>query len=203
MISLFGAAAQAQTVQFPPYDADPYAASQGTRADYEAAVADDRFSMRRISYPSDGLEVFAYVYGPVSTDEVRPVVIFSRGTTGRPTFHSQLLVIAHRFADAGFIVVAPQYRGNGGNTARDEVGGADLNDLFALVPVLKAMPGADASRLFLYGESRGGMMVYQALRDGFPARAAAVYGALTELEWMLENPQWAAAGALLAGRTRH
>jgi poly(3-hydroxybutyrate) depolymerase len=34
--------------------------------------------------------------------------------------------------------------------------------------------GADPARVFLAGESRGGAMVYMALRDGFPARAAAV-----------------------------
>lgn len=35
--------------------------------------------------------------------------------------------------------------------------------------------------MFLAGESRGGMMVYQALREGFPARAAAVWGSFTDL----------------------
>ena len=37
-------------------------------------------------------------------------------------------------------------------------------------------------------------MVYQALRDGFPARAAAVVGAFADLEGMLANPKWAAVG---------
>jgi dipeptidyl aminopeptidase/acylaminoacyl peptidase len=36
--------------------------------------------------------------------------------------------------------------------------------------------------MFLYGQSRGGMMVFQAVRDGFPARAAATYGAFTDLD---------------------
>jgi len=34
------------------------------------------------------------------------------------------------------------------------------------------------------------MMVYQALRDGFPARAAAVYGAFTDLAGLLADPRW-------------
>ena len=56
------------------------------------------------------------------------------------------------------------------------------------------MPRADSDRLYLYGESRGGMMVFQAVRDGFPARAAAVVGAFTDLDAMLADPQWQAAG---------
>ena len=47
--------------------------------------------------------------------------------------------------------------------------------------------------MFLYGESRGGMMALQALRDGFPARAAAVVGTFTDLEqYAKEDPQVAA-----------
>ncbi len=65
------------------------------------------------------------------------------------------------------------------------MGGADLHDLMNLSPLLRRIPGADASHVFLVGESRGGMMVYQALRDGFPARAAAVWGAFTDLDALI------------------
>jgi len=75
------------------------------------------------------------------------------------------------------------------------MGGADVDDLMNLQSVLPTIAGADASRVYLYGESRGGMMVYQALRDGFPARAAAVVGGFTDLDGMLQNPKWAQIGA--------
>jgi dipeptidyl aminopeptidase/acylaminoacyl peptidase len=61
------------------------------------------------------------------------------------------------------------------------MGGADLADLMNIAPQLARIDGADASRLYLSGESRGGMMVYQALRDQFPAKAGAVWGAFTDL----------------------
>ena len=54
-------------------------------------------------------------------------------------------------------------------------------DLMNTVPQVARIEGADASRVYLSGESRGGMMVYQALRDQFPAKAAAVWGAFTDL----------------------
>jgi dipeptidyl aminopeptidase/acylaminoacyl peptidase len=79
------------------------------------------------------------------------------------------------------------------------MGGADLADLLNIVPFLSGLEGADATRLYLAGESRGGTMVYQALRDGFPAKAAAVWGAFTDLAPLIApgGPQ-AAASAQLA-----
>ena len=40
--------------------------------------------------------------------------------------------MAHRFAEAGFIVVAPHYRGSNGWAGKDELGGAELHDLMNL-----------------------------------------------------------------------
>jgi dipeptidyl aminopeptidase/acylaminoacyl peptidase len=65
------------------------------------------------------------------------------------------------------------------------MGGADLTDLMRVREIALATGWADTSRLFLYGESRGGMMVLQALRDGFPARAAVTFGAFTDLDSMI------------------
>jgi dipeptidyl aminopeptidase/acylaminoacyl peptidase len=87
----------------------------------------------------------------------------------------------HRLAKAGFAVVAPLYRGSDGGEGRDEMGGADLNDLMNILPILSQLDSLDTRNVFLYGISRGGMMVFQAIRDGFAARAAATVGAFTDL----------------------
>ena len=178
-----------QPLTFPPYDSVPGLAPYGSREAYEAASADRRFVMEQIRYPSDGLTVLAYVYRPVTPSGRLPVIVFNRGSWTWESFHPQLLVMAHRLAGAGYVVVAPMYRGSGGAPGRDEMGGAELDDLLNLRPVLATLPGVDAGRVYLYGESRGGMMVYQALRSGFPAKAAAVFGAFTDLEGMLAAPK--------------
>lgn len=182
-------------VTLPSYEAVDKLDHYATRDVYEKAVADDRFVMERVAYPSDGLTVHAYVYRPRTGNAKLPVIIFNRGSWTWPNgFSAELLPMANRLAQAGYLVIAPIYRGSGGDAGRDEMGGADLDDLFNLMPVIKAMPAADSEKIYLYGESRGGMMTYQALRDGFPARAAATVGAFTDLEAMLRKPEWGKMG---------
>ena len=178
-----------RALELPSYDSVQGLAPYGLREAYAAAAADRRFVMEQIRYPSDGLTVLAYVYRPVASSGRLPVIVFNRGSWTWESFHAQLLVMAHRLAEAGYVVVAPMYRGSGGAPGRDERGGADLDDLLNLRPVLASLSGVDPARVYLYGESRGGMMVYQALRAGFPARAAAVFGASTDLEGMLAAPK--------------
>jgi len=171
-------------VTLPDYDSERGIGWASSREDFEAARADSRYEMLQFTYPSDGLTVGAYLYRPRRTPGRKlPVIVFNRGSVIRPKgFAGEMLAMAHRYAEAGFLVVAPHYRGSNGWAGRDELGGADLHDLLNLRPELERIPGADASRVFLAGESRGGAMVYMALRDGFPARAAAVWGAFTDLD---------------------
>jgi dienelactone hydrolase len=63
--------------------------------------------MEQIRYPSDGLTVLAYVYRAVASSGRLPVVVFNRGSWTWDSFHAQLLVMAHRLAEAGYVVVRP------------------------------------------------------------------------------------------------
>jgi dipeptidyl aminopeptidase/acylaminoacyl peptidase len=171
-------------VTVPAFDAEPGLRWSSSREEYDAARADENYAFEQFTYGSDGLTVGAYLYQPRKRGaSPLPVIVYNRGSYTRPSgFAGEMLVMANRYARAGFIVVAPHYRGSNGWPGRDEMGGADLADLMNIVPQLAGIDGADASRVFLSGESRGGMMVYQALRDQFPAKAAAVWGAFTDLE---------------------
>ena len=186
-----------EELSLPAYDSDRGIRWASSRTEYDAAGADARFAMRQFTYPSDGLTVGAYLYGErYRAAGKRPVIVFNRGSFVRPNgFVGEMLVMAHRYAEAGFIVVAPHYRGSNGWAGQDELGGGDLHDLMNIVPALERIPGVDTARIFLAGESRGGAMVYMALRDGFPARAAAVWGAFTDLESLVApgGPQEKAA----------
>ncbi len=172
-----------------------------TAEEYAAASTDPRFRLEKVRYRSDGLTVAAYLYGPPpaaadgqsAPSPPRPVVVFNRGSYVRGEIAPELLPMFHRLAAAGFTVVAPMLRGSAGAEGRDEMGGADLADLMAVPALLPELGGGlDPEDLFLYGESRGGMMVFQAIRDGFPARAAATFGAFTDLEGLVSTEQGAA-----------
>jgi dipeptidyl aminopeptidase/acylaminoacyl peptidase len=113
------------------------------------------------------------------------VIIFNRGGL-RNTNIALYATMFHRLAEAGFVVVAPMLRGSEGAPGEDEVGGADLHDLMTAGKVAAQLEFAESGNVFLYGESRGGMMTYQAIRDGFPARAAAVVGAFTDQGALLD-----------------
>jgi dipeptidyl aminopeptidase/acylaminoacyl peptidase len=156
---------------------------QGSPEDYEAARGDARFGLRKLTYGSDGLRVTAYLYRPATPGPGRlPAVVYNRGSWVLGDQAPVLLPIFHRLASAGFVVIAPQYRGSDGGEGHDEMGGADVNDVASALALVRALPYVEAENIFLYGHSRGGMMTYQALRDGAAVRAAATVGGFTDLE---------------------
>ena len=198
--ALLLSAALGTAYTLPAYDEIQDAARYATPEEYAAAVADTRFTLQKVPYRSGGLQVFAYVYAPASRKEGfrYPAVIYNRGSWTRDEFAGELLTSFHRLATSGFIVIAPMYRGSGGAEGRDDLGGADVEDLMATAGLARDLGFVDPANLFLYGESRGGMMVYQALRDGFPARAAAVYGGFTDFLGLIESvPRMAGAAKMI------
>jgi dipeptidyl aminopeptidase/acylaminoacyl peptidase len=172
-----------------PYDLPPFEKAEGVdyfvdRAGYERAAHDTAFELREIWYASGGLRVPAFVYRPREAGAApRPVVVYNRGSylVGRDLGY-KLLPMFHRLAKAGFVVVAPLYRGSLGAEGKDELGGGDLLDLMNVTKLLAHLPYADTRNVFLYGESRGGVMAFMAARDGFPANAVATFGAFTDLD---------------------
>jgi len=171
---------------FAPWDSLAHADRFVDRADYEDTVGDSTFTLERITYRSDSVRVAAYLATSRTPSGVpRPCVIYVRGSWKVGDIGWQLAPTFRRLVRAGFVVVAPLLRGSDGEPGIDEMGGEDVSDLMRAREVAFASGRADTSKLFLYGESRGGMMVLQALRDGFPARAAATIGAFTDLDSMI------------------
>ncbi len=179
---------------FPSWDSAKETTSiekrYATKDEYVSAVKDGQYVFEKIRYNSDDIEVVAYFYGPKKISKAkRPVIVFNRGSYIRGDIAPELLPMFHRLAKAGFTIVAPMYRGSDGAKGHDEMGGADLNDLMNVIGLINGLKSVDAQNVFLYGESRGGMMVFQAIRDGFPARAAATFGGFTDLTPMTTSEQ--------------
>ena len=56
-----------------------------------------------------------------------------------------------------------------------------------VVPLAKSLGFIDMNNLFMYGELRGGMMTYQAIKRVFPVNAAAVFGAFTDMDALIKH----------------
>lgn len=142
----------------------------------------DSIDMYSITYLSDGLKVTGFLVKPDLPGEY-PCIIFNRG--GNRDFGS--LKVGHAatllgmIASHGYVVVASNYRGNGGGEGQEEFGGSDVNDVLQLMNVLEEVEGADTSRIGMMGWSRGGMMTYLALAQTDRIKAAVVGGAVVDL----------------------
>ena len=68
----------------------------------------------------------------------------------------------------GYVVIGSQYRGASIdviNNGLDEFGGADVNDVLALIKVAKEIPNADVDNIGMVGWSRGVMQSYIASKS--------------------------------------
>ena len=186
-----GAIVERKAYRFPSYeqavettDVEKYT----DKVSYEAAVNDARFEFQKLTYSSDGLKVIAYLYKPKETNGQKfPAIIYNRGSAVRGDIAPELISLFHRLASAGFVILAPMLRQSDGGEGRDELGGADVNDLMNVAPLARSLGFVDMDNLFMCGVSRGGMMTYQAIKRGFPINAAAVVGAFTDMQGVIDS----------------
>ena len=137
--------------------------------------------LESITYMSDGLRVKGYIARP-NQGTALPCVIFNRGGNrdfGALSDPRAGLLLGH-FAASGYVAIASQYRGVAGGEGVEEFGGAEIADVLNLVPLLERLPEADASRIGIYGWSRGGLMTYLALAKSDRFKAAIVGAGVTD-----------------------
>jgi dipeptidyl aminopeptidase/acylaminoacyl peptidase len=177
--------------------------ADGTAASLELLLATERSEYFGLTYWSEGLRVKGYMGRPRAGSSL-PAVVFNRG--GNREFGALEGWEIVPFVEAGFVAVASQYRGNAGGEGAEELGGADVADVLALLPLLARQHQVDPGRVGMVGYSRGGMMTYLALargsRDGEGrVRAAVTVGGLADLEDALRfRPELASVwGPLLGG----
>lgn len=148
----------------------------------------DSIDIYAIAYLSDGLRVNGFLVKPKKPGTY-PCIIYNRG--GNREYGS--LKIAHgaitlgQIAREGYVVIASQYRGNGGSEGREAYGGDDIHDVTILPKVLAEIDGADTNRIGMYGWSRGGMMTYMALTSMQKIKAVVVGGGLSDLFSNIED----------------
>jgi len=154
-----------------------------SKDEFDSAKRSTTVECLKIQYLSDGLKVVGFIVRPNIQGKRYPVILYNRGGFGEMgKIDTWNLLDFYRFASSGFTVLASQYRGNDGGEGRDEVGGADVNDVINLMSLAATLPYVDTNNVFLYGLSRGGMMTLLTLKRGIVVNAAAVLGAVFDLE---------------------
>lgn len=148
---------------------------------------------RHLRYASGGVPVEGFLLLPPSAGAAQaPAILYNRGGTGDFGRIDHLLLAEMRLLAAeGFVVAATNTRYVGPLAHRDEWGGADLDDVLNLVPLLRARADVDGCNLFMLGLSRGGLMTYLALKRDAPIEAAAVIAGPTDLtRFIVDRPEF-------------
>jgi len=122
-----------------------------------------------VSYQSDGLTVYALMSIPDGVKPARgwPVIILAHGYIDPSLYKTDDASYADliaAFARAGYVVIKPDYRGNGQSQGVPEGGHFSpvyAYDLLNLISAVKADSRMDASRIGLFAHSMGG---HEALR---------------------------------------
>ena len=146
-------------------DTGPLAAAYPER-EFPGFVDGTLAKVERVAFRSGSLILRGILVSPVG-DGPFPAVVYARGGNreyGKLRFLDVVRMLA--IARGGRVVLAPEYRGEGGSEGEPELAGGDVEDLLAAVTALEAWPRATTERLGLVGLSRGGLVAAWALTRG-------------------------------------
>ncbi|MCL5435450.1 MAG: alpha/beta fold hydrolase [Patescibacteria group bacterium] len=127
------------------------------------------FSSYVISYLSDGLKLYALMNVPNTKKPENgfPVVIINHGFIEPKDYNTinSYKSITDYFSEKGYLVLKPDYRGNGVSETQDStlMRFAYPVDVLNLIESLKNIPQANSNQIYLYGHSMGGEIVLKVL----------------------------------------
>lgn len=147
--------------------------------------------VEKIVYLSDDLKVKGYLSYPkiITPGGKIPLVIWNRGGYGEEGAIDRFTArgMFGQISSWGYAVLASQYRGNDGGEGRDELGGAEVNDIKNLLPVAEELKFIDTSRIGIEGWSRGGLMTFILLREYHNFKCAVLSGAISNLKQIADS----------------
>lgn len=132
--------------------------------------------MSVITYYSGELKVKGLLAEPIKGNQLDGFLYFRGGIKNvgqvRPARIAQ-------FADEGFIVFAPFYRGNRGGEGNEDFAGNDRQDGFAAFELLQSLP--NVNRVHVFGFSRGGVMALLTAVEYPEAASIVTWGGVSDM----------------------
>lgn len=130
--------------------------------------------VKEVKYRSGSLELTAWLRDQ-DDGKKHPAVVFCHGgfAFGEEDFTED----AAKFAEAGFVVLAPVLRGENGMPGNFELFVGEVDDVLAAGRFTASLPSVDAKRVFVSGHSAGGTVALMSvLLNETPFAAAAPIG---------------------------
>lgn len=146
MLFSFGSTAQPQGFRLPKTPEDPY------------------FKMSEVSCTSQGKTLYGEMYTPVNGLTKKPVIIMAHGFNGT---HIVFYDLIQRLSREGFITYAFDFSG-GSVRSRSEGSTLDMtifserDNLLDVIDQVRGMNGVDPDKIYLLGESQGGLVAAMA-----------------------------------------
>lgn len=131
-----------------------------------------------VTYRSGNLAVQGYYMRPAAPGSY-PTMIYCRGGIGRVGMVTLSRIIPAVYR--GYAVFAPFYRGTKGSEGRDEFGGADRQDVYTAIRLLRSFPESSPQRTVVVGFSRGSINAMLAARDCPEVGGAVLWCGVTDL----------------------
>lgn len=137
-----------------------------------------------ITYESEGRQLKAWLVRPGGRQGPAPAVLYAHA--GFALARGDLEA-ARPFADAGYVVLLPSWRGENGNPGNFEMYYGEVADAQAALEHLAGLPGVDRTRLFAAGHDTGGTIVMLLAMISPRLRAAAACGGIPDLRAIIEE----------------
>jgi len=129
-----------------------------------------------VTYLSNGLKVKGMLAKP-KTLETSDGFLYLRG--GIKNVGKVRPARIAQFAQEGFIVFAPYYRGNQGGEGNEDFAGDDREDAFSAFQLLKSYPGV--KDIHILGFSRGGVMALMTGNQFSEAASLVTWGGVSDM----------------------
>ena len=154
-----------------------------------------------LTYQSDNKRVYALIATPHTQETtLLPLIVANHGFHPDPPNYGfsadgsdwrpgdYYRSIPSAFAEHGFIVVMPDYRGHNRSEGADVVNLAlatakYAEDVISLLPHLADIPQADPTRIYMWGHSMGGDVTLRALQQTDQVKGASIWSTVGGDEW--------------------
>jgi uncharacterized RDD family membrane protein YckC/dienelactone hydrolase len=132
-----------------------------------------------VKYTSDGRQLLAYLVKPAGRSGRKAAILYAH--EGSAISGSDLSAIA-AFVKAGYVVMAPTWRGEHGNPGFYEMCYGEVNDAEAALEFLSKQADVDSNMIFAAGHGVGGTIALLLAESNKKVKAVATCGALTDMD---------------------